>query len=104
MEYREVIKRKNKILSIALLMSIVLRCVVNAIFISVQDVILIGAAGLIAGGLLLILSYKINPLVMMYLMVAFLTGISIACMNMFPCTTNYLMFFLAIFMIVIYVT
>ena len=102
MEYREVIQRKNKILSIALLMSIVLRCVVNAVFVSVSDVILIGAAGLTAGGLLLFLSYKINPIIMMYLMVAFLTGISIACMVMFPTTTNYLMFFLAIFMIVLY--
>ena len=102
MEYREVIKRKNKILSIALLMSIVLRCIVNAVFIGVESIVVLGVAGLLAGGLLLILSYKINPLVMMYLMVAFLTGISIACMNMFPCTTNYLMFFLAIFMIVIY--
>ena len=86
MEYREVIQRKNKILSIALLMSVVLRCIVNAVFVSVSDVILIGAAGLIASGLLLVLSYKMNPIAMMYLMVAFLTGISIACMVMFPTT------------------
>lgn len=39
---------------------------------------------------------------MMYLMVALLSGVSIACMVMFPCTTNYLMFFLAIFMVVLY--
>lgn len=102
MEYREIIQRKNKILSITLLMSIVLRCIVNAVYIGVESVIGLGIAGLAAGGILLFLSYKINPGVMMYLMVAFLTGISVACMVMFPTTTNYLMFFLAIFMIVLY--
>lgn len=102
MEYREIIQRKNKILSITLLMSIVLRCIVNAVYIGVESVIGLGIAGLVAGGILLFLSYKINPGVMMYLMVAFLTGISVACMVMFPTTTNYLMFFLAIFMIVLY--
>lgn len=102
MEYREIIQRKNKILSITLLMSIVLRCIVNAVYIGVESVIGLGIAGLVAGGILLFLSCKINPGVMMYLMVAFLTGISVACMVMFPTTTNYLMFFLAIFMIVLY--
>lgn len=83
MEYREVIKRKNKILSIALLMSIVLRCIVNAVFIGVESIVVLGVAGLLAGGLLLILSYKINPLIMMYLMVVFLTGISAVFMYIF---------------------
>lgn len=102
MEYREIIRRKNKILSITLLMSIVLRCIVNAVYIGVESVIGLGIVGLAAGAILLVLSYKISPGVMMYLMVAFLTGISVACMVMFPTTTNYLMFFLAIFMIVLY--
>ena len=102
MEYREVIKKKNKILSVALLVSVALRGVVNGIFIDFSMVIGLVAAGLILAGLLFVLSNKVNPIIMMYLMVAFLTGISIACMIFFPCTTNYLMFFLAIFMIVLY--
>lgn len=102
MTYEEVIQKKNKILSVALLMSIVLRCVVNAFFIGLQEIVLIGMVGLIVSGILLFLSCRINPIMMMYLMVIFLSGISIACMVLFPTTTNYLMFFLAIFMIVIY--
>lgn len=102
MEYREVIRSKSKILCIALLASIILRCVVNAIFIDIQSVIGLTVAGLVLTGILMLLVRKINPLVMMYLMVLLLTGISVACMVAFPCTTNYLMFFLAIFMIVLY--
>ena len=102
MDYREVIKKKNQILSIALLASIILRCIVNGIFVSFTDVIGLGIVGLILTVVLLLLSRKLNPIVMMYLMVALLTGISIACMMVFPTTTNYLMFFQAIFMVVLY--
>ena len=96
MDYREVIRSKNKILSIALLASIVLRGVVNAAFVGVQTVVGMVVVGLVVTGLLFLLANKINPIVMMYLMVGFLTGISIALMVMFPSTTNYLMFFQAI--------
>ena len=102
MDYREVIRSKNKILSIALLASIVLRGVVNAAFVGVQTVVGMVVVGLVVTGLLFLLANKINPIVMMYLMVGFLTGISIALMVMFPSTTNYLMFFQAIFMVVLY--
>ncbi len=102
MDYKQMIRRKSKILCIALLASIVLRVIVNAYFMGIQSVLVLAIAGFVACGILFILVKKIPPLIMMYLMVAFLTGISIACMIMFPCTTNYLMFFLAIFMIVLY--
>lgn len=102
MDYREVIRSKNKILSIAILASIVLRGIVNAAFVGVQPVIGMVVVGLVLTGVLLLLVKKINPIVMMYLMVALLMGISIALMIMFPTTTNYLMFFLAIFMVVLY--
>lgn len=102
MEYKEVIRSKNKILSWTLLISILLRCVVNAVFTGIQMVIGLTAVGLVLTVILLLLARKLNPFVMMYLMVLLLTGISIACMVAFPCTTNYLMFFLAVFMIVLY--
>ena len=102
MDYKQMIRRKSKILCIALLASIVLRVIVNAYFMGIKSVLVLAIAGFVACGILFILVKKIPPHIMMYLMVAFLTGISIACMIMFPCTTNYLMFFLAIFMIVLY--
>lgn len=102
MDYREVIRSKNKILSITLLLSIVLRGIVNAVFTGVQAVAGLVGAGLLLTVILLLLARKISPMIMMYLMVALLSGVSIACMVMFPCTTNYLMFFLAIFMVVLY--
>ena len=58
--------------------------------------------GFVVAFVMFLLAKKVNPIVMMFLMVGFLSGISILCMIMFPCTTNYLMFFLAIFMIVLY--
>lgn len=102
MDYKQMIRKKSRILSIALLASIVLRVIVNGYFMGFESVIVLAIAGFVACGILFLLVKKIPPLLMMYLMVAFLTGISIACMVMFPCTTNYLMFFLAIFMIVLY--
>ena len=102
MEYKDVIWTKNVILSIVLLASIILRGIINAIFIDFGQVIPLVAAGLVLSGILLILSKKINTIVMMYLMVALLTILGVACMIAFPTTTNYLMFFLAIFMIVLY--
>lgn len=102
MEYREVIRKKSYILSIALLASVLLRTIVNAFFIGISDVIGLAVVGFVVVLIMLLLTKKINPIAMMFLMVAFLSGISILCMVMFPCTTNYLMFFLAIFMIVLY--
>lgn len=102
MEYKEIIRKKSWILSIALLASILLRSIVNAFFVDFVTIIGLVVAGFVITGVMLFLTKKVNPLVMMYLMVLFLTGISVACMVMFPCTTNFLMFFLAIFMIVLY--
>jgi methyl-accepting chemotaxis protein len=39
---------------------------------------------------------------MMYGMIAVFSGLSIMCMEAFPRTTNYMMFFMPVFMIVIY--
>ena len=102
MRYEEVIRKKSVILCFALLASIVLRAIVNAIFIGIQAVLGLTVVGFVVVTVMLFLSKKLNPTVMMFLMVGFLSGISILCMVFFPCTTNYLMFFLAIFMVVLY--
>lgn len=52
--------------------------------------------------ILLLISKWLHPVIQAYLMVALMSGISIMLMIVFPCTTNYLMFFLAIFFVVIY--
>lgn len=102
MDYNEIIKRKNKILAITLLVCIVLRSVVNAYFTGFGQVVAFMAAGLILTTILVLLNKKVHPVVMMYLIVLLMSGISIALMKAFPCTTNYLMFFLSIFFVVIY--
>ena len=45
MEYNDVIRNKNKILAITLLICIVLRCIVNAFFLEVAQVIPMGIGG-----------------------------------------------------------
>lgn len=103
MDYNEVIRTKNKILCVVLFASILLRCIVNAIVLNVSDVIGLGVAGVALTGMVSILVWKMkNPVIMMYGMVVVLSTLSILCMSMFSCTTNFLMFFLAIFLIVIY--
>lgn len=93
MEYNDVIRNKNRILAITLLICIVLRCIVNAFFTGIAQVIPMGIGGLVFTALLLFLNNKIHPVVMMYAMVVLMSVISIVLMMSYPCTTNYLMFF-----------
>ena len=70
MEKMEIIRTKNKILCVAFLASIILRCVVNTIFISFSSVIGLGVAGLVMSGLLFLLTWKVkNPVIVEYGMV-----------------------------------
>ena len=102
MTYEEVIRNKNRILAVVLLISIVLRCVVNAFFVGIAQIIPMGIGGFIFTMLLLLAANKVKPVPMMYATVVLMSLICIALMFAFPCTTNYLMFFLAIFFVVIY--
>lgn len=97
MDYNDVIRNKNRILAITLLICIVLRCIVNTFFTGIADVLPMGIGGLVFTAILLFLTNKVHPVVMMYAMVVLMSAISIILMIAFPCTTNYLMFFLAIF-------
>ncbi len=102
MNYSDVIKQKNRILAITLLICIVLRGIVNGFFMGLSQVAIFAVGGLILTAALLLLARFVNPMVMMYLMVVLMSVICIVLMLAFPCTTNYLMFFLAIFFVVIY--
>ena len=69
MDYNDVIRNKNRILAITLLICIVLRCIVNTFFTGIVQVIPMGIGGLIFTALLLLLNKKVHPVVMMYAMV-----------------------------------
>lgn len=103
MEYNEIIRTKNKILCVALLASIILRCIVNGIIMGFEKVWVLGVAGFAVTLIVALLCWKIkNAKIMMYGMVMLFSGLAIMCMIMFPCTTNFLMLFLAIFMVILY--
>ncbi|WP_167956329.1 methyl-accepting chemotaxis protein [Anaerosporobacter faecicola] len=103
MDYNSIIRRKNRILCISLFASVLLRCIVNGFFSGIKNILTLGAAGLVLTAIVSFLCWKIhNGRVMMYGMVIVFSGLSIMCMSIIPCTTNFLMFFLAIFMILIY--
>lgn len=102
MEYVELIKKKNQIFIVTLLICIVLRAVANVFFVPIGMMFAMIAAGLVLTGILWGLSRFVPPVAMMYLMVCAMTGLCFMLMIAFPCTTNFLMFFLAIFMVVLY--
>ena len=102
MEYKELIKKKNHIFIITLLICIVLRSAANAFFVPISNMFAMIVAGVVLTGILYGLSKIIPPIPMMYLMVLLMTTLCVMLMVAFPCTTNFLMFFLAIFMVVLY--
>ena len=102
MEYLDVIKKKNKIFAITLLISILIRAVVNAYFVGWGEVISLMIGGLVLTAILLFVMKRINPVIMMYLLVILITALGVMVMEAFPCTTNFLMFFMGIFFVVLY--
>ena len=102
MEYKELIKKKNHIFIITLFICIVLRAVANAFFVEISSMVIMVVAGLVLTAILDVLSRFIPPIPMMYMMVLLMTGLCFMLMLSFPCTTNFLMFFLAMFMVVLY--
>ena len=75
MNYSDVIKQKNRILAITLLICIVLRGIVNGFFMGLSQVAIFAVAGLILTAALLLLARFVNPMVMMYLMVVLMSVI-----------------------------
>ncbi len=102
MEYYDLIRRKSKILSATILLCIILRSVVNGFFVGFLEVLPMMGVGLVVAGILYFLSSKVHPVVMMYLMVIMISAISVALMFLFPSIVNFMMMFLAMFLVVIY--
>ncbi|MCR4673803.1 MAG: hypothetical protein K5675_02240 [Lachnospiraceae bacterium] len=102
MEYKELIRKKNHIFVITLFICIVLRAVANVFFVPITTMLAMIIAGVVLAAILDVLSKFIPPIPMMYLMVLAMTALCFMLMVAFPCTTNFMMFFLAIFMVVLY--
>ena len=103
MTENEIIYKKNIILWFAILGSIFLRIIVNGILIGFDHVITLAGASLVLVTIVGVLCKTIKKAaIMMYGMIFVLTFLTVMCMVAFPCTTNFLMFFMSIFMIIIY--
>ncbi len=102
MGYIELIRRKNQAFIISMFICIALRSVANAFFVAPGTMVGMVVAALALTGVLYFLSKKISPVPMMYMMVVLMTFLSCMLMKLWPCTTNFLMFFLAIFLVVLY--
>ena len=104
MNFVQVIDKKNKILCIALAASIILRCIVNSFFnVPFESILLLGGGGLLITGIISLIVWKSRySIAVMFGMVGVFSGISILCMSLFPCVSNFFMFVFAIFMIIIY--
>ena len=102
MGYIELIRKKNQAFIISMFICIALRSVANAFFVAPGTMVGMVAAALVLTGILYFLSHKISPVPMMYMMVVLMTFLSCMLMKLWPCTTNFLMFFLAIFLVVLY--
>lgn len=103
MNYDEIINKKNKILCGVLFVSALMRCIVNAVFISISNVLPFLLAGMVlVGTLALLIKFVNKPQIMMYGMVAAISIMNYVLMLAYPCVVNYLMFFLDIFFIVLY--
>lgn len=101
-DYREIIRKKNNALAITLLASIAMRGFANMFFVGGAIAIAFIAGGLALSGLIYFLNKKINPYVVMYFNIALMTVICFALMYYFPCITNFMMIFMAIFFVLIY--
>ena len=64
MNYKETIRKKNKLLALALLGSILLRTIANAPFVGIMAAIPMGVGAVVVGLLLFFLSSKVPPIPM----------------------------------------
>lgn len=102
MEYNQLIKKKNDIAVITLMICFALRGIANAFFVPIIQVIGFIIPAFILGGILILINKKVHPVIMMYAIVLVIAGLTIALNFVYPCTTNYLMFYLALFFVVLY--
>ncbi len=102
MTYLEVLRRKNIILAWTTFISIVIRCIANAFFVKITDILGLGVGAIVLTIILLICAKKMHPVVMMFSMVVLYSLMWIGLMVFFPCTVNYMMCFQIMFFIILY--
>ena len=102
MSYLEVIRKKNKLLSLALLGSILLRTIANAPFVGIMSALPMGIGAVVIGLLLYFLSTKVPPVPMMFIFSIFMSVLVFLLMTFWPCKVNFLMTFMAMFFVIIY--
>ncbi len=102
MNYKETIRKKNKLLALALLGSILLRTIANAPFVGIMAAIPMGVGAVVVGLLLFFLSSKLPPIPMMFAFSIFMSVMVFLLMTFWPCRANYMMVFMALFFVVMY--
>lgn len=101
-DYKEMIRKKNNALAITLFISIAMRGVANMFYVGGALAIAFILAGLVLSGIIYFLNKKINPYAVMYFIIGLMTVLCFGLMYFFPCTTNFLMIFLAMFFVILY--
>ncbi len=102
MNYKETIRKKNKLLALALLGSILLRTIANAPFVGIMAAIPMGVGAVVVGLLLFFLSSKLPPIPMMFAFSIFMSVMVFLLMTFWPCRANYMMVFMALFFVIMY--
>lgn len=102
MNYKETIRKKNKLLALALMGSIILRTVANAPFVGIGAAIPMGVGAIVIGVVLYFLSSKVPPVPMMFAFSIFMSVLVFLLMTFWPCKVNFMMTFMALFFVIIY--
>lgn len=102
MNYKETIRKKNKLLALALMGSIILRTIANAPFVGIGAAIPMGVGAIVIGVVLYFLSSKVPPVPMMFAFSIFMSVLVFLLMTFWPCKVNFMMTFMALFFVIIY--
>ncbi len=102
MNYKETIRKKNKLLALALMGSIILRTIANAPFVGIGAALPMGVGAIVIGVLLYFLSSKIPPVPMMFIFSVFMSVLVFLLMTFWPCKVNFMMTFMTLFFVIIY--
>lgn len=102
MNYKETIRKKNKLLALALMGSIILRTIANAPFVGIGAALPMGIGAIVMGVLLYFLSAKVPPVPMMFAFSIFMSVLVFLLMTFWPCKVNFMMTFMALFFVIIY--
>ena len=84
MSYNQMIQRKSYTLALILFLSIILRAIVNGIYIGMASVVPYFLGAIVITGFLLLMVRFVHPVAMMFVMVGFLSAFTMVLMVAFP--------------------